>query len=86
MDIEIMQEKPPVRKSKYIAGLLGILLGWLGLHNFYLGFTGKAFAQLLIIVVSLGTLGWISLIWGIVEGFRCLTGSIILDSRNLMLQ
>jgi TM2 domain-containing membrane protein YozV len=86
MDIEIMQEQPPVRKSKYIAGLLGILFGWLGLHNFYLGFTGKAFAQLLITVVSLGTLGWISLIWGIVEGFRCLTGSIILDSRNLMLQ
>lgn len=86
MNIEIMQEKPPVHKSKYIAGLLGILFGWLGLHNFYLGFTGKAVAQLLITVVSLGTLGWISLIWGIVEGIRCLTGSILLDSRNLLLR
>ncbi len=86
MHSEMVQEAAPVRKSKYIAGLLGILLGWLGLHNFYLGFTGKAFAQLLITVVSLGTLGWISLIWGMVEGIRCLTGSIMLDSRNLMLR
>ena len=83
---EMVQETIPVRKSKYIAGLLGILLGWLGVHNFYLGFTGKAFAQLLITVVSLGTLGWISLIWGIAEGIRCLTGSIALDARNLMLR
>jgi TM2 domain-containing membrane protein YozV len=55
-------------------------------HNFYLGFTGKGFAQLMITVVSLGTLGWISLIWGIVEGIRCFTGSIMLDSRNRMLR
>ena len=86
MNSEMVQGTEPVRKSKYIAGVLGILLGWLGLHNFYLGFMGKAFAQLLITVVSLGTLGWISLIWGIAEGIRCLTGSIMLDARNLTLK
>ena len=53
------------------AGLLGIFLGGLGVHNFYLGNTGKAVAQLLLTLV-----GWILLglgpiaaaIWGFVEG------------------
>lgn len=40
------------QKSKMAAGLLGIFLGGLGVHNFYLGYTGKAVAQLLI---SLGS-------------------------------
>ena len=58
-------------KSKLAAGLLGIFLGGLGVHNFYLGNTGKAVAQLLLTLV-----GWILLglgpiaaaIWGFVEG------------------
>lgn len=32
------------QKSKLAAGLLGIFLGGLGIHNFYLGYTGKAVA------------------------------------------
>ena len=36
----------PNGKSKIAAGLLGIFLGSLGVHNFYLGYTGKAIAQL----------------------------------------
>ena len=28
------------------AGLLGIFLGGLGIHNFYLGYTGKAMLKL----------------------------------------
>lgn len=58
-------------KSKLAAGLLGIFLGGLGVHNFYLGNTGKAVAQLLLTLV-----GWIlfgfgpiaAAIWGFVEG------------------
>ncbi len=63
------------QKSKIAAGLLGIFLGSLGIHNFYLGFTGKAIAQLLITVLSLGFLSWASAIWGIIEGILILTGS-----------
>lgn len=55
-------------KSKIVAGILGILLGGLGIHNFYLGFTGKAVAQLLISVLSLGILAVFSSIWGLIEG------------------
>lgn len=33
-------------KSKVAAGVLGLLLGGLGIHNFYLGYTKKAIIQL----------------------------------------
>lgn len=33
----------PDQKSKMAAGLLGIFLGGLGIHNFYLGYTGKSY-------------------------------------------
>lgn len=59
-------------KSKLAAGLLGIFLGAFGVHNFYLGYTGKAVAQLLITVLSLGLLAWASSIWGLIEGILIL--------------
>ena len=63
-------------KSKLTAGLLGIFLGGIGIHNFYLGFTGKAVAQ---IVVSLVTCGAGSL-WGFIEGIMILCGSMNKDA------
>ena len=42
-------------KSRVCAGLLGIVLGSFGVHNFYLGYTGKAVAQLLITLLSFST-------------------------------
>ena len=45
------------QKSKLAAGLLGIFLGCFGVHNFYLGNTGKAVAQLLLTVI-----GWVFII------------------------
>ena len=72
-------------KSKIAAGLLGIFLGAYGIHNFYLGYTGKALAQLLMsvlgIVFSFFTCGITFLacgaagIWGFIEGILILTGS-----------
>lgn len=77
------------QKSKIAAGVLGILLGTLGIHNFYLGYTSKAIAQLL-----LGTVGVIlcgigpvaSAIWGLVEGIMILTGSIDTDGNGVPLK
>lgn len=62
-------------KSKMAAGILGILLGGLGIHNFYLGHTGKALAQLLITVLSFGFLAVVSSIWGLIEGVLIMTSS-----------
>lgn len=65
----------PSTKSKTVAGVLGILLGTLGIHNFYLGYTGKAITQLLITVLSFGMLAFVSSIWGVVEGIMILTAA-----------
>lgn len=72
----------PNAKSKMAAGLFGIFLGSLGVHNFYLGFTGKAVAQLLITVLSCGILSPISAIWGLIEGIMILAGNIDKDAND----
>jgi len=66
-------------KSKVAAGVLGILLGALGVHNFYLGYIGKGLAQLLITVLTCGYCAAISFVWGLIEGILILTGSIAVD-------
>ena len=63
-------------KSKMAAGLLGIFLGSLGIHNFYLGYTKRALIQLLVSVLgSFLVVPPIAMgIWGLVEGIFYLTG------------
>ena len=63
----------PRRKSRIAAGLLGIFLGCLGAHNFYLGNSGKAVAQLLITLLSVGALAPFSALWGFSEGILILS-------------
>lgn len=69
-------------KSKLAAGLFGIFLGGLGVHNFYLGYTGKAVAQLLLSLLSCGLLSWVSSIWGLIEGILIISGSIDKDGQG----
>ncbi len=69
-----------LQKSRIAAGLLGIFLGALGIHNFYLGYTGKAIGQLLITVLSCGILAFVSAIWGLIEGILILAGNISVDA------
>ena len=76
-----MEEK----KSRIGAGLLGILLGGFGAHNFYLGYTGKAVAQLLITCLSFGLLYFISSTWGLIEGILILVGTINKDEDGNVL-
>ena len=67
-----------IPRNQILAGLLALFFGALGIHNFYLGFTGKAIAQVL-----LTCLGWIlfglgpiaAIIWSIVEGVQILTSN-----------
>ena len=63
---------PWYAKSKVAAGLFGIFLGAFGVHNFYLGYVGKALAQLLITVLSFGILSGVSAVWGLIEGILIL--------------
>ena len=73
----------PNAKSRVVAGVLGILVGALGIHNFYLGYTGKGIAQLLITVLTCGYGAFISWIWGLIEGILILTGSITVDGNGV---
>ena len=68
-------------KSRIAAGLLGIFLGGLGVHSFYLGYTGKGVAQ---IVLSLFC--GIGAIWGFIEGIMILVGSINTDANGVPLR
>lgn len=73
-------------KSKIAAGILAIMFGTLGIHNFYLGYTGKAVAQLLISLLSFGFLAWIVYIWAFIEGIMIFTGSIKVDAKGNLLK
>lgn len=79
------EEKKTGKKSKLAAGLLGIFLGCLGVHNFYLGYDGKGIAQLLITVLSCGILTPVSFIWGLIEGIMILTGEMNKDANGNIL-
>jgi TM2 domain-containing membrane protein YozV len=76
-------------KSKLAAGLLGIFLGGLGIHRFYLGYTGIGIAQLALGLGGFLTCGITSIasgIWGLIEGIMILTGSINRDAQGLPLR
>lgn len=74
------------QKSKLAAGLLGIFLGGLGIHNFYLGNNGKAVAQLLIALLTCGAGAAVTSIWGLIEGILILCGNIKVDGKGVPLK
>ena len=81
-------------KSKVAAGLLALFLGSYGVHNFYLGYTGKAVAQLLLTVLgiplSFVLVGFPMImgasIWAFVEAIMIFAGSINKDAKGNLLK
>lgn len=74
------------QKSRIAAALLGILFGVFGVHNFYLGNTGRGTAQLLLGTLGLGLCGIgpiVSAIWGFVEGIRLLKDTVPTDGHGI---
>jgi len=69
-------------KSKIVAGILGIVLGGLGVHRFYLGFIGIGILQIVVTLVTFG----LGAIWGFIEGILILTGTINKDAKGLPLK
>lgn len=55
-------------KQKIVAGILGIFLGSLGIHNFYIGKTNRGILQLVLSLLTAGIAG----IWGFIEGILIL--------------
>jgi TM2 domain-containing membrane protein YozV len=65
--------------KKVIAGVLGILLGWAGVHKFILGYTTEGLIMALVSIVggifTCGITTMIVSVIGIVEGIMYLTKS-----------
>jgi TM2 domain-containing membrane protein YozV len=57
----------PNAKNRMTFIVLGILLGALGVHNFYAGYRGKATAQLCISVLTLGLASPMSWVWAVID-------------------
>lgn len=57
-------------RLRMVAGLLGVLVGGIGIHNFYLGFTKKGVIQIVVTLVTCG----IGSIWGLIDGTLILMG------------
>lgn len=78
------------QKSKIAAGLFGIFLGGLGIHNFYLGNKDRGLIQILVFTIAgIFTCGIASTamsIWGLIEGIMILTGSINTDANGVPLK
>ena len=74
-----------VQKSRTTAGILGILLGFVGAHRFYLGHKGWAVLQVTLFVLTFSfTFGTVGL-WGLIEGIMilCKTKSFSRDASGV---
>ena len=83
------------QKSRMAAGFMGIFFGCFGIHNFYLGYKGKAMVQLLATVLGIllsckgFMIFWVPMAmgtWGIVEGALLLGGRTRVDGEGNLLR
>lgn len=63
-------------RSRVTAGILGLLLGWLGVHRFYLGSIGVGIIQIIVTLITFGFGG----LWGFIEGIIILSGAAWRDA------
>ncbi len=68
-----MSTSVPGAEKKIPAGILAILLGGLGIHKFYLGYTKEGLIMLLVSVFTLGMATFITGIIALIEGIVYLT-------------
>lgn len=77
-------------KSRIIAGLLAVLTGMLGIHNFYLGYFRRGLCQLLLTaiggLVTAGVAPVAVWVWALVEGVQLFTGRINEDAKGRPLE
>lgn len=67
LNFKTMENNQPYKsEKKIIAGILGILVGYLGIHKFYLGYTKEGVIQIIATFVTFGFAGLIGFIEGII--------------------
>ena len=62
-------------KEKIVAGLLAILIGTLGIHKFYLGYTKSGIIMLLVSLLTFGIGAPVMAVISLIEGILYLTKS-----------
>ena len=70
-------------KSRIVVGIIALFFGELGIHNFYLGYTSKGLAQLILCFAGFLTCGITSLVswvWALVDAIYIFIGKINEDS------
>ena len=60
------QIQPFQENKKIVSGILAILIGSLGIHKFYLGYTTEGIIQLILSIVTCGLAGIVPFIEGII--------------------
>ncbi|MDP5198237.1 MULTISPECIES: TM2 domain-containing protein [Flavobacterium] len=63
--------QPRQENKKVLAGIMGIIFGYLGVHKFILGYTQEGIIQIVITIVTCG----VGSIIGFIEGIIYLTKS-----------
>ena len=77
------------KKSRALAGHLGIFFGFLGIHNFYLGYVAKCIVKILMSTLGIALCGMgpiISIVWGFIEGIFILCDNINYDASGKKLR
>lgn len=69
-------------RNRWVAGILGVVLGAFGVHRFYLGYTGTGVIQIILTFCTAGVAG----LWGFVEGVLILVGTRFRDADGLPLR
>ena len=76
-------------KSRLVAGLLAVIFGSIGIHEFYLGYTKKGIIHLVIFFGGIWLLGigvFASWIWAIIEAIAIFTDKNYVDADGLLLK
>lgn len=82
----IFSDIPEGNKSRIAAALLAFFLGNFGIHNFYLGYYGKAVVQLVLTLFGWFFFGFVIVrIWTLIESIMIFVGSINEDANGNVL-
>jgi TM2 domain-containing membrane protein YozV len=65
--------EPDLDRNRYIAALVAFLVGWLGIHRFYLGRVGSGIVMLLLSCTVIGL--FLSVPWAFIDMVRYLVMS-----------
>ena len=71
-------EPPKAVKYKYAAAVLALLLGFTGIHRFYLGFYKLGLAQLALTALTVGY----GALWGFIDAILLFAGHINKDAKG----